>query len=68
LEHAWEEGRCVTFDDTFLHEAWNRSDETRVVLIVDTWHPDLLEPEQIALRSLVEAIGDFNSAAGIARD
>jgi aspartate beta-hydroxylase len=65
--HAWEEGRCVTFDDTFLHEAWNRSDETRVVLILDTWHPDLAEPEQIALRDLIEAIGGFNSAAGIAR-
>jgi aspartyl/asparaginyl beta-hydroxylase (cupin superfamily) len=64
--HAWEEGRCVTFDDTFLHEAWNRSDETRVVLILDTWHPDLSEPEQIALRGLVEAIGAFNSAAGVA--
>lgn len=68
VEHAWEEGRCITFDDTFLHEAWNRSDETRAVLIVDTWHPDLQEPEQIALRSLIEAIGDFNSAAGVARD
>jgi aspartate beta-hydroxylase len=65
--HAWEEGRCVTFDDTFLHEAWNRSDDTRVVLILDTWHPDLAEPEQIALRGLVEAIGDFNIAAGIDR-
>jgi aspartate beta-hydroxylase len=24
-EHAWREGRCVAFDDTFEHEAWNRS-------------------------------------------
>lgn len=31
----WEEGKSLVFDDTFEHEAWNRSDETRVVLFVD---------------------------------
>jgi aspartate beta-hydroxylase len=64
-EHAWQEGRCVTFDDTFLHEAWNRTDQQRVVLIMDTWNPDLTEPERIALRDLVEGIGAFNTAAGV---
>ena len=24
--HEWREGELVMFDDTFLHEAWNRSD------------------------------------------
>jgi aspartate beta-hydroxylase len=60
--HAWEEGRCVTFDDTFEHEAWNRSAQTRVVLIVDSWNPDLSEIERIAVAELVGAIGDFNRA------
>ncbi|HET6434629.1 MAG TPA: aspartyl/asparaginyl beta-hydroxylase domain-containing protein, partial [Xanthomonadaceae bacterium] len=46
------------------HEAWNRSDETRVVMILDTWNPYLEEPERIALGDLVERIGDFNAAAG----
>ena len=63
--HAWQEGRCVTFDDTFLHEAWNRTDERRVVLILDTWHPDLTEAECSALRDLVVEIGEFNTEAGI---
>ena len=58
--HAWQEGRCVTFDDTFEHEAWNRSGETRVVLIIDSWNPDLSEAEQAAVADLVGAIGDFN--------
>ena len=58
--HAWEEGRCVTFDDTFEHEAWNRSGETRVVLILDNWNPDLTEAERAAVAELVGAIGDFN--------
>ncbi|MGN6283092.1 aspartyl/asparaginyl beta-hydroxylase domain-containing protein [Frateuria sp.] len=58
--HVWEEGRCVTFDDTFEHEAWNRSAQTRVVLIVDSWNPDLSEVERMAVADLVAAIGDFN--------
>jgi aspartate beta-hydroxylase len=62
--HRWQEGRCVTFDDTFLHEAWNRTGETRVVMILDTWNPYLDEAERVALKDLVEAIGDFNAAAG----
>ena len=60
--HVWEEGRCVTFDDTFEHEAWNNSKETRVVLIVDSWNPDLSEAERAAVADLVGAIGDFNRA------
>lgn len=58
--HVWEEGRCVTFDDTFEHEAWNNSDQTRVVLIMDSWNPDLSEVERVAVADLVAAIGDFN--------
>lgn len=31
----WEEGKCLVFDDTTEHEAWNRSDQVRVVLLID---------------------------------
>ena len=58
--HVWQEGRCVTFDDTFEHEAWNRSGQTRVVLILDSWNPDLSAVERAAVSDLVAAIGDFN--------
>lgn len=60
--HHWQEGRCVTFDDTFEHEAWNHSDRTRVVLIIDSWNPDLTAIEQHAIHDLVVAIGGFNRA------
>lgn len=63
--HAWRQGRCVTFDDTFLHEAWNRTNERRVVMILDTWNPYLAPEECAAIRALVEAIGAFNLQAGI---
>jgi aspartate beta-hydroxylase len=63
--HAWQQDRCVTFDDTFLHEAWNRTDHTRVVLILDTWNPWLRAEECMVLKDLVEGIGAFNLRAGI---
>jgi aspartate beta-hydroxylase len=63
--HQWQEGRCITFDDTYTHEAWNNSAETRVVLILDTWNPDLSEAERAAVADLVGAIGDFNRASEV---
>jgi aspartate beta-hydroxylase len=48
----WEVGRCLVFDDFYEHEAWNRSAEERVVLIVDVWHPDLSAAEVRLLESL----------------
>jgi aspartate beta-hydroxylase len=62
---GWQEGRCFTFDDTFEHEAWNRSDGTRVVMLMDVWNPHLTEVEREALTLLVPAIGEFNDAAGV---
>lgn len=65
VEHVWREGHCVTFDDTFEHEAWNRSDKVRAVMILDAWHPDLTEAERAAVALLVGGIGDFNQSARV---
>jgi len=65
-DHVWQEGRCVTFDDTFEHEAWNRSDKLRAVMLLDSWHPDLSEAEREAITELVGGVGDFNRAANVA--
>ena len=32
---VWEKGKAFYFDDRLMHEAWNRTNETRVILIVD---------------------------------
>ena len=48
-EHRWIEGEIVAFDDSFEHEAWNRSGEDRVVLIFETHHPDLSPDERAAI-------------------
>jgi aspartate beta-hydroxylase len=61
----WQEGRCFTFDDTFEHEAWNRSEETRVVVLLDVWNPYLTDIEREAVTTLTAGIGDFNRAAGL---
>jgi ornithine lipid ester-linked acyl 2-hydroxylase len=52
----WEEGRSLIFDDTFNHEVWNDTDETRVVLFVDVLRP-LPAPYDAINRAIVKAIG-----------
>lgn len=59
----WQPGRCFAFDDTYEHEAWNRSDTTRTILLADIWNPYLRPAEREALATLVGAIGDFNRDA-----
>jgi aspartate beta-hydroxylase len=55
-------GALLAFDDMFEHAAWNCPEQTRVVLILDRWNPDLSETKRAAVTDLVEAIGDFNQA------
>jgi aspartate beta-hydroxylase len=59
--HAWREGRVLVFDDTYEHEAWNRSGRVRVVLIADVWNPHLTEIERAAVSELIAAIGDLRT-------
>jgi ornithine lipid ester-linked acyl 2-hydroxylase len=35
----WESGKCLVFDDSYPHEAWNKTDEIRVVLFLDIVRP-----------------------------
>lgn len=37
--YNWNEGESVIFDDTYLHTAWNNSNELRAVLYVDFIRP-----------------------------
>lgn len=48
----WEEGRCIVFDDSLEHEVWNHTQEPRVVLIIDFWHPHLTPTEIAYLEGL----------------
>lgn len=57
--HEWQKGEVVIFDDSIEHEAWNNSEENRVVLIFDIWRPELTEQERAWVRQLLEAIDTF---------
>ena len=46
----------MIFDDTYNHEVWNDTDETRVVLFVDVLRP-LPSPWSQINRAIVKAIG-----------
>ncbi|PTR24633.1 beta-hydroxylase [Luteibacter sp. OK325] len=37
--HAWRDGKDVVFDETYVHWAENRTDQTRVILFADVERP-----------------------------
>jgi aspartyl/asparaginyl beta-hydroxylase (cupin superfamily) len=42
---TWIEGRCLAFDDSFVHEVHHLGERPRAVLSVDVWHPRLDDEE-----------------------
>jgi aspartyl/asparaginyl beta-hydroxylase (cupin superfamily) len=61
----WEPGRAWVFDDTIEHEALNPSGELRVILIVDTWHPDLSRGEREAVAAVMAATDPGDALEGL---
>jgi aspartyl/asparaginyl beta-hydroxylase (cupin superfamily) len=47
-QRTWEEGKVLVFDDSFEHEVWNHSDQVRIVLFMNFWHP-CFSAEEIAV-------------------
>jgi Aspartyl/Asparaginyl beta-hydroxylase len=56
---AVEFGKALIFDDSIEHEAWNDSDETRLILLFEIWRPELDAGERRALATMFEAIGRY---------
>jgi hypothetical protein len=52
----WIEGKAWVFDDTIEHEAWNRSDATRVILLFEIWRPELTAEERDLVCEMFAAI------------
>jgi hypothetical protein len=47
----WVAGRVTILDDSFEHEIFNEAtEETRVLLLIDVWHPQLTLAERDAIR------------------
>jgi aspartyl/asparaginyl beta-hydroxylase (cupin superfamily) len=55
----WREGELLVFDDTIEHEAWNSSNELRVVLLFDIWRPELSDEERVLVSTLLQAVDSF---------
>ncbi|NML05312.1 aspartyl/asparaginyl beta-hydroxylase domain-containing protein [Sphingomonas sp. G-3-2-10] len=62
----WEEGKTLIFDDSFEHEAWNRGQSTRVVLLFEIWRPEITPEEQAALSQVFELIGEYQGTPDFA--
>lgn len=56
----WQEGKVILFDDTVQHEAWNKSDQNRLVLIFDIWRPELDASEQAQITALFDTVDDYS--------
>lgn len=46
VSRDWVAGKALVLDDSYEHEVWNDSDKTRVLLLVDVWHPDVKPQEK----------------------
>lgn len=55
----WIEGKCLIFDDTVEHEAWNRSNFPRIVLLIDFKKPNMASFNQL---------GDFPEVAKVLQE
>ena len=53
---SYQTNKALVLDDAYDHEVWNDTNETRVVLLVDIWHPDISQTEKEAI------VGMFQTA------
>jgi aspartyl/asparaginyl beta-hydroxylase (cupin superfamily) len=58
---TWSEGRCLVFDDSFVHEVHHRGERPRAILSVDVWHPSLTDADIRVLGD--EVFGRFGRLA-----
>lgn len=54
-QRQWRQGELLIFDDSMEHEAWNRSDRQRIILLFEIWRPEIGEADREALTLLLEA-------------
>ncbi|MCC5666158.1 aspartyl/asparaginyl beta-hydroxylase domain-containing protein [Nostoc sp. CHAB 5784] len=53
---SWTEGKTLFFDQSFEHEAWNKSQKERVVLLVHLRHPQLSKLENFLYEFFYKAL------------
>lgn len=58
----WKMGEAWVFDDSIEHEAWNDSDQIRIILIFDVWNPFLSEVERTLITAMMNASNAYNAS------
>lgn len=61
-QRSVEYGKAILFDDSIEHEAFNDSDATRVILLLEVWNPALDAAEREALTAMFGAIGLYGES------
>jgi tetratricopeptide (TPR) repeat protein len=54
-------GKAWIFDDTMEHEAWNLSDQPRVILLFEVWRPELSHEERALVSAMFDALDEQQS-------
>lgn len=55
IEEKWKEGKCLLFNDSYLHSVEykpSQEGKVRVVFMIDLWHFDLTKNERQAIKHL----------------
>jgi aspartate beta-hydroxylase len=60
---TYTNGQAWVFDDTIEHEAFNDSDETRIILLFDVWNPRLSPWEREMIATVSGLYDEFNGVA-----
>ena len=54
-ERTWIPDKALVFDDSYQHEVWNHhTTDSRVILLVDIWHPDIPHEERTSIVQLFQ--------------
>lgn len=56
---SWEKGKAWVFDDTIEHDAWNDSNQIRIIMIFDIWNPLLTSAERDLVRAMTVGLGRY---------
>jgi aspartate beta-hydroxylase len=56
VEHRLGDGDYLLWDDTFEHEAWNTSEEVRIVLSLDVWRSRMPADMKLLTAALVRLV------------
>ena len=50
----WHEGSAIVLDDSYVHEVWNNTDQSRVLFLLDIWHPDVRMDEREKITNMFD--------------